>query len=164
MNSILLRRRRFLRSSGALALAVVGTSFAAACSAAAAKPMPITVHKDPSCGCCGTWAERMNATGKFAPSLVDHADMSRIKAQFRVPPELASCHTTEVKTFIIEGHVPAADILRLLDETPRNVIGLAVPGMPAGSPGMEMSDSRRDPYEVVAFRADGSATVFARYS
>lgn len=164
MNHTPMERRRFLSSSGALVLAVASGSLAAACSAAASKPLPITVHKDPSCGCCGAWAERMTATGAFSTRLVDEADMTALKARLRVPPELASCHTTEVAGYVVEGHVPAADILRLLQEKPKGVIGLAAPGMPAGSPGMETPDGRRDPYEVFAFRADGSSSTFARHS
>lgn len=144
--------------------AIASGSLAAACSAAAAKPLSMTVHKDPSCGCCGAWAERMTATGAFNPSLVDQDDMAALKARLRVPPELASCHTTEVAGYVIEGHVPAADILRLVKGKPADVIGLAAPGMPAGSPGMEMPDGRRDSYQVFAFRADGSSSIFSRHS
>jgi hypothetical protein len=147
-------RRRWLRLAGALGLVGATGGLAAACGAAAAKPVPMTVHKDPNCGCCTAWAKRMEATGDFAPRLVDEPDMGTVKARLRVPPELASCHTTEVAGYAIEGHVPAADIERLLAEKPAGVIGLAVPGMPAGSPGME----------VLAFRADGRAFVFARHT
>ena len=150
MNLTSMERRRFLSSSGALMFVVASGSLAAACNAAAAKPLPITVHKDPSCGCCSAWAERMTATGAFSTRLVDQDDMAALKARLRVPPELASCHTTEVAGYVIEGHVPAADILRLVNEKPKGVIGLAAPGMPAGSPGMETPDGRRDSYEVFA--------------
>lgn len=159
----MLGRRGFLSGSSALVLVVGSASFTTACSAAAAKPLPITVHKDPSCGCCSEWAERMRATGEFLPTLVDQADMVSVKASLRVPSDLASCHTTEVAGYVIEGHVPADDILRLLNEKPTGVIGLAAPGMPAGSPGMEMPDGRQDRYDVLAFRADGSATTFSRH-
>lgn len=159
-----MQRRRFLSGTGAVALMLFAGGLSAACSAAAAKPVPMTVHKDPNCGCCTAWAERMTASGSFAPMLVNDADMANLKLGLRVPPELASCHTTEIVGYVIEGHVPAADITRLLTEKPEGVIGLAVPGMPAGSPGMEMPDGRRDPYEVLAFKADGSATVFSRHA
>lgn len=160
----MLSRRRLIGSASALGLTMIGGSLAAACSAAAAKPVPIIVHKDPNCGCCAAWAERMAATGDFAPTLVDEADMARVKARLRVPPEFVSCHTTEVGGYAIEGHVPAADIARLLRERPAGIIGLAVPGMPAGSPGMELPDGRRDAFEVIAFTADGSAAVFTGYA
>lgn len=158
-----LSRRRFVGHAGAVGLAALAGGLATACSAAAARPVPMTVHKDPNCGCCTAWAERMRASGDFEPRLVDEADMAAVKARLRVPPELASCHTTEVAGYALEGHVPAADIARLLAEKPAGVVGLAVPGMPAGSPGMEMPDGRRDAYEVLAFRADGAAFVFARH-
>lgn len=157
-------RRRWLHLAGAFGLAGATGGLAAACSAAVAKPVPMTVHKDPSCGCCTAWADRMRATDRFVARLVDEPDMAAVKARLRVPPELASCHTTEVAGYAIEGHVPAADIERLLAEKPAGVIGLAVPGMPAGSPGMETPDGRRDVYEVLAFRADGRAFVFARHA
>ena len=164
MNLVPMGRRHFLSSTGAVALTVVASGLSPACSAAAAKPIPMTVRKDPNCGCCGTWADRMTATGDFVPSLINETDMAGVKARLRVPPELASCHTTEVAGYVLEGHVPAADIARLLKEKPLGVIGLAVPGMPAGSPGMEMPDGNRDPYQVLAFKADGSASVFAEHA
>lgn len=161
--SILLSRRRLLRGAGAFGLATLAGGLSAGCGAAAARPVPMTVHKDPNCGCCSAWAERMAAGGDFAPALVDQADMVELKTRLRVPPELAACHTTEVGGYVVEGHVPAADIVRLLREKPAGLVGLAVPGMPAGSPGMEMPDGRRDAYEVLAFTADGRATIFARH-
>lgn len=134
-------------------------------SAAIAAPAPVramTVHKDPNCGCCSAWAERMSATGRYAARLVNESDMMALKTRLRIPPELASCHTTQVGGYVVEGHVPASAVDRLLRERPVGVIGLAVPGMPAGSPGMETADGRRDPYLVHAFKADGSSRVFAR--
>lgn len=164
IDTAMLGRRRFLSHTGAFALTMAAGGLAAACSAAGAKPVPMTVHKDPNCGCCTAWSERMKATGDFTPNLVDEADIATLKANQRVPPELASCHTTEVGGYVVEGHVPAADIARLLKEKPPGVIGLAVPGMPAGSPGMETPDGQRDPYEVISFTADGRQSVFARYA
>ena len=164
IDTAMLERRRFLSGTGAIALTVAAGGLSAACSAAAAKPVPMTVHKDPNCGCCTAWAKRMKATGEFAPNLVDESDIATLKANLRVPPELASCHTTEVAGYVIEGHVPAADIARLLKEKPAGVIGLAVPGMPAGSPGMETPDGQRETYEVVSFTSDGRQSVFARYA
>lgn len=163
-DSLSATRRRLMTGIAAAGVAVVAGGLATACAAAVAKPVPMTVHKDPNCGCCTAWAERMRADGRFAPTLVDDGDMAAVKARLRVPPELASCHTTEVSGYVIEGHVPAGDVARLLAEKPAGVIGLAVPGMPAGSPGMEMPDGRRDPYEVFAFGADGRASVFARHA
>src|SRR5687768_12928997 len=107
-------RRAFVSSVGAATVIIVTGGLSAACGAAVAKPVPMTVHKDPNCGCCTAWAERMTASGSFAPTLVEESDMAKLKLALRVPPELASCHTTEVAGYVIEGHVPAADIRRLL--------------------------------------------------
>jgi hypothetical protein len=149
-----LARRHFL--AAAAAFAMTGRA------AAAPAPRTMTVHKDPNCGCCSAWAARMAATGRYAPRLRNEADMVGLKTRLRVPPELASCHTTQVGGYVVEGHVPAAAVDRLLRERPAGVIGLAVPGMPVGSPGMETPDGRRDPYEIIAFGADGRSRVFAR--
>jgi hypothetical protein len=160
----MLSRRRLIGGIGALGFAAIAGGLSAACSAATAKPVAMTVHKDPSCGCCTAWAERMTASGRFVPTLVDQASMAELKARLRVPPELAACHTSEVGGYVVEGHVPAADIVRLLRDKPVGIIGLAVPGMPAGSPGMELPGGRRDAYEVIAFTADGRASIFASYA
>ena len=87
-----------------------------------------------------------------------------IKQRLGVPLELASCHTTSISGFVIEGHTPVADIVRLLDERPRGVRGLAVPGMPMGSPGMDRADGRREAYNVMAFGTEGAPRVFTRYA
>jgi hypothetical protein len=163
MDSLLLSRRHFVGSVRALGLVAAMGGLISACSAAAPKPVPILVHKDPNCGCCSAWADRMESTGDFTVTLINAEDMAAVKARLRVPLELASCHTTEAAGYVIEGHVPAADILRLLREKPSDIIGLAVPGMPAGSPGMETPDGRRDAYEVIAFTTGGRQSVFARH-
>ena len=92
----------------------------------------------------------------------NESSMTAVKARLGVPPALAACHTAVVGNYLIEGHVPAADLKRLLASAPRGVLGIAVPDMPAGSPGMEVS-GRRDRYDVVAFSANGRTTVFARH-
>jgi len=120
----------------------------------------ITVHKPPWCGCCGDWVDHLRADG-FDVEVHEHEDLSPIRTRLEVPLALGSCHTAEVNGYAIEGHVPAADIRRLLDQRPEGVRGLAVPGMPVGAPGMEMGD-RRDPYDVVAFGEDGHH-VFNEY-
>jgi hypothetical protein len=120
----------------------------------------LVVYKTPTCGCCNAWVDHMRAAG-FAVRTVEVADTGPIATQNGVPPELRSCHTGLVDGYAIEGHVPAREVRRLLDERP-DVAGLAVPGMPAGSPGMEMGD-RRDSYQVMAFNRDGSGGVFASY-
>ena len=120
----------------------------------------IVVNKDPSCGCCGAWAEHIEAAG-FPVRLVDTGALEAVKRRLGVPAQLASCHTAEADGYVIEGHVPAASIRRLLDERPA-ATGLAVTGMPAGSPGMEIPGVAPDPYNVVLFGPAGP-TVFARF-
>ena len=107
------------------------------------------VSKDPNCGCCSGWVEHVQAAG-FQTTVIEMSDLAPLKARLRVPSHLASCHTAEIGGYVIEGHVPAAAIRRLLSERPA-AIGLAVPGMPVGSPGMEVSGSPDEPYEVVLF-------------
>lgn len=128
---------------------------------AASAPTPITVYKDPSCGCCENWVKHMRASG-FAPEVHDRADMSALKDSLGVPAALRSCHTAVSGRYVIEGHVPAADVKRLLATKPAKTTGIAVPGMPAGSPGMEMG-ARVDRYDVVAFAPGGATRVFARH-
>ncbi|KPP95055.1 DUF411 domain-containing protein [Erythrobacter sp. HL-111] len=133
----------------------------AACSGAA-QAATYEMFRDPDCGCCGKWAGHVRSENAVAVAETVTADMARVKAEHGVPEDLWSCHTLVVRDYVIEGHVPAAEIERLLAERPEGVVGLAVPGMPVGSPGMEMGD-RTQPYAVIAFRADGSRFVFARY-
>ena len=121
------------------------------------------VWRDPGCGCCAAWAAVMQRSGRFVAALHSSPDMTAVKQRLRVPAALASCHTAEVAGLVIEGHVPAEDVLRLIAERPHGVLGLAVPGMPLGSPGMEAQGGRRDAFTVMAFRRDGAASVFARY-
>lgn len=158
-----LARRDLLKAWTALGFALVVGGGESALAAGVGRRLPVTVHKDPNCGCCTAWAERMRTAGGFAPRLVETSDIMAVKTRLRVPPNLASCHTSEIGGYVIEGHVPPSDILRLLREKPKGVVGLAVPGMPAGSPGMETADGRRSPFEVFAFTAEGRTHVFARY-
>jgi len=119
----------------------------------------VLVHKLASCGCCSLWVEHLSAAG-FEVTTRSVNDLDPLRARLGVPKDLASCHTAIVDRYAIEGHVPAADIQRLLRERP-DIAGLAVPGMVLGSPGME--GARRDPYEVLAFERNGATTVYARY-
>jgi uncharacterized membrane protein len=120
----------------------------------------ITVWHSPACGCCGDWVDHLEAYGFPVRKHLQH-DVALIKHRLALPGELASCHTAMVNGYVIEGHVPAEDIARLLQQRPF-VRGIAVPGMPVGSPGMEMGD-RVDPYEVLAFDEQGNTEVFSRY-
>ena len=113
----------------------------------------IVVSKDPSCGCCEGWVEHMQAAG-FTLQVVETAEMDRVKVRLGVPPDLASCHTAEVAGYVLEGHVPADAVKRLLVERPK-ARGLAVPGMPMGSPGMEVEGAAPENYEVVLFGPAG---------
>jgi len=123
----------------------------------------LSVYKTPTCGCCTKWIEHLEAAG-FRVEAKDLQSLALIKASNGVPRRLASCHTALIGGYVIEGHVPAGDIARLLEERP-DVSGLAVPGMPLGSPGMEHPDPRRhETYEVLAFGADGRVSVFARHA
>lgn len=120
----------------------------------------IVVHKTPTCGCCGAWIDHLRADG-FTVRVIDVADTSPVAHRLGVPDALRSCHTAEIDGYAIEGHVPASDIRRLLAERP-DAAGIAVPGMPLGSPGMEMGD-RRENYDVILFDRAGGTRVFASY-
>lgn len=121
----------------------------------------LVVHEGPHCGCCGMWREHMEAAG-FNVDLRQTHELGAIKATAGVPRRLASCHTAQIGGYYIEGHVPAEEVQRLLTERPE-AWGLAVAGMPAGAPGMEMPDGSVQPYEVLLVMADGSTEIFARY-
>lgn len=128
---------------------------------AAAQGLPnVAVSKDPACGCCGGWVDHLKAAG-YAVQVHDTADLDGVKRRLGVPVHLAACHTAEVAGYVIEGHVPAAAIMRLLAEKPA-ARGLAVPGMPVGSPGMEVQGVAPEAYDVLLFAAE-QVTVFGRY-
>lgn len=120
----------------------------------------VTVYKSPTCDCCNKWIDHLRANG-FTVEALDVADIVPHKKANRVPAALGSCHTAQVGGYVIEGHVPANDIHRLLRERPK-VLGVAVPGMPAGSPGMEQG-SQTERYEVLTFDHAGNTTVYARH-
>jgi hypothetical protein len=120
----------------------------------------VTVYKSPSCGCCSKWIDHMRANG-FEVTSHNVDDIAALKAKHGVPSRAASCHTSLVGDYVVEGHVPADAIKRLLSERPK-VRGLAVPGMPMGSPGMELPSGQKDPYAIVSFDAEGRQTVFER--
>ena len=141
-------------------LALGGYSWWRSANRPAAELPVITVYKNPTCGCCVKWVDYMRQNG-FTVEVEDRTDMDAVRAQHGIPAQLSSCHTAVVGDYVIEGHVPVADIRRLLDEKPQ-VSGLAVPGMPVGSPGMEQGD-RWDPFDVLAFTRDGGFGVYASY-
>jgi hypothetical protein len=123
----------------------------------AQKPIPVQVFKDAFCGCCANWVEHLKRNG-FAATAENVADMSALKDKHGVPAQTRSCHTALVGGYVIEGHVPAAEIQRLLKQKPK-VAGLAVPGMPIGSPGMEGANPR--PYDVLTFDKTGKTAVYS---
>jgi hypothetical protein len=120
------------------------------------------VYRSADCSCCGKWAEHLRKNGfKVRLHNMSTSKLDAIKTEARIPDKYASCHTGKIDGYVIEGHVPAEDVKRLLAERPK-AIGLVVPGMPIGSPGMEMG-KRKDPYEVLLLKEDGSTEVFARH-
>ena len=120
----------------------------------------LVIHKDPNCGCCTGWVEHVRAAG-FETHVNELADLAPVKARLGVPTPLASCHTAEIDGYVIEGHVPAAAINRLLLARP-TAVGLAVPGMPVGSPGMEVPGAEDETYDVILFGPSGQRT-FAKF-
>lgn len=141
---------------GALMLPLAGM-------AASPQRIDMEVWKDPSCGCCKDWIEAMEKAG-FSVRLSDTGNKG-VRAQMGLPAKLGSCHTARVDGYVIEGHVPAREIHRLLREKP-GAIGLAVPGMTVGSPGMDgpTYKGRQDPYQVLLVRRDGSTSVYQKYA
>ena len=119
----------------------------------------VTVYKTRTCGCCSKWVDHLKAKG-FAPTVKDVPSTAPARKEFGVPDKLLSCHTAVVDGYTVEGHVPAEDIHRMLKQRPK-AKGLAVPGMPNGSPGME--GAGRQAYSVLLFKADGTTTVFQKY-
>lgn len=133
----------------------------AACSGSQPADAPrVTVYKSPSCQCCSQWVEHLREHG-FVAQVESERNLAAVRERLGVPVKLAACHTGVVGDYLIEGHVPASDIQRLLQERPK-ARGLTVPGMPIGSPGMEQGD-RRQPYATLLFREDGQTSVFARH-
>ncbi len=152
---------RFHLESILFALLILSGPLAPAMAAPPAGTVPeITVYKSPTCGCCKKWISHLRENG-FSVTAKDVADMRPIKQKYGVPPKLSSCHTAVVDGYVIEGHVPAADIRRLLDSR-APLWGLTVPGMPIGSPGMEQGP-RREPYGVLSIDRKGEVDVYSLY-
>jgi hypothetical protein len=148
---------------------LIGSLFGGACLAAfvapgrsAAEELSIEVWKSPTCGCCNDWITHLEANG-FAVTSYNEGSFEAMK-RLGVPPRFGSCHTAEIEGYAIEGHVPAREILRLLDERPE-AIGLSVPAMPRGSPGMDgpQYGGAVDPYDVLLIDRNGEASVFQSY-
>lgn len=144
--------RRLAASVAFLAALGIGT--------AAADGEEVVMYKDPNCGCCAKWAEHMRDNG-FAVKEISTREMSLVKSEAGVPRELGSCHTATVEGYVVEGHVPASDVKRLLAERPA-VVGISAPGMPLGSPGME-GPYEAERYDVVSFDKSGRVEVFSSH-
>lgn len=158
------RRTWLLQASAATLAALTAPAWAVSptLTAPATRPL-IEVWKDPNCGCCQDWIAHMEQNG-FAVK-VHNTGNNAIRARLGLPQKLGSCHTARVQGYVLEGHVPATEVQRLLHTRPR-ALGLAVPGMPVGSPGMDgaVYAGRRDPYDVLLVRLDGTTEVFRRYA
>ena len=137
-----------------LALLIIATPVMAAAD--------IIMHRDPGCGCCEQWAARAEKILGRHVRVVDDAERATLQKHYGITPDLASCHTAIIDGYAIEGHVPLADVQRLLKMRPKGVRGLAVPGMPIGSPGMEVQGMKAQPYQVIAFGAAGQK-IFAQH-
>jgi hypothetical protein len=154
MNTMHMTRRNLVTGLAACALLAYSRRLRA-------QDLPrIVVSKDPTCGCCTGWVDHLRQAG-FTADVIETSEINRVKVRLGVPQDLVSCHTAEIGGYVIEGHVPADTIKRLLAEKPAGK-GLAVAGMPMGSPGMEMDGMAPDTYEVVLFGHSGQ-TTFARY-
>jgi hypothetical protein len=124
-----------------------------------ARGQAVTVYKTATCGCCAKWVDHMRAAG-FDVKTTDVENIGEVKSTYGVPGELSSCHTSLVAGYVVEGHVPADVVSRMLREKPK-IAGIAVPGMPIGSPGMEQG-GQRNPYQIIAFERGGKASVYER--
>ena len=146
-------------------LRLVGTGMVASLALLAGRPasaagLPtVTIYKNPACGCCGIWTKYLQARG-YKTKVLMRDDMEPIKLRAGVPDDLATCHTAFIEDYVVEGHVPLPAIRKMLKERPK-ILGIAVPGMPAGSPGMPSVNA--EPYKVIAFDADGEKTVYMSF-
>ena len=151
-------KRQSLRTL--VASALLGLATLGGVPTAVAADDEVVMYKDPNCGCCGKWAEHMREHG-FKVKEVATAEMGQVKGEAGVPQALGSCHTARVGGYVVEGHVPATDVRRMLTEKPA-IAGISAPGMPMGSPGME-GPYPADRYDVVSFDAQGRTAVFASH-
>lgn len=150
-------RTNIMYFSGVAVLLLIVAGFFVVRATDAQDAPAITVYKSPTCGCCTKWSDHLSEND-FDVTNVDTSDVNNVKATHGVPKDLVSCHTAVVDGYVVEGHVPADVVQKMLDEKP-DIVGLAVPGMPMGSPGME--GSRVDNYDIIAFKEDGTRSVYA---
>jgi hypothetical protein len=161
----MLNRRAFIARTGGLVVAGLAGAraglYALDGALQSSADPTITIYKSKSCGCCTKWVDHLKAS-RFGVVVHDREEMDEVKDWLGVPRDLRSCHTGQVGGYVIEGHVPASDIRAALAKKPK-IAGLAVPGMPTGSPGMEVPGKKADAYEVIAYKQDGTTQVFARH-
>ena len=149
-------------SRGVAAAVLAGLLAIGASTASAQRQQPtVEVYKSPTCGCCAKWVTHLQQHG-FTTRVTNVDDMTQVKSTNKVPGRLQSCHTATVDGYVLEGHVPASDVQRLLKERPA-IRGLAVPGMPIGSPGMEVPNVKADAYKVMSFDGQGQVQVFSSH-
>ena len=146
--------------TGAIAIAALALIGVVVAQQKPAGPL-VEVFKSPTCGCCSQWVEHMRKAG-FTVRTTDINDLSEIKKSRGIPVEVQSCHTATVSGYVVEGHVPPADVQRMLKEKPA-IAGIAVGGMPIGSPGMESPYVKAEPYNVMSFDKNGTTRVFAKH-
>ena len=148
---------------GVVSIAFAGLSLGVAAEQKpAVAPQKVTVYKTSTCGCCRLWVDHMKANGFDVQAMdVSAADVRAVSKAAGLPENGSSCHTAKVGNYVVEGHVPASDIQRMLKEKPA-IAGIAAPGMPMGSPGMEQGGAK-EAYDVMAFTKDGKMTVYAKH-
>jgi hypothetical protein len=154
MQSTLSRRRLLLTTTAVLV---------SAC-AQGPKVYDMKVSRDDGCTCCTAWADVMEKSGRFRVTLFDAGDAPEFKRSVGVPRGMGACHTAMIGNYVFEGHVPAEDILRFMEEKPAGVLGLVVPGMPRGSAGMDQPNGAKDTFIVYAFKTGGATTEYATHS
>jgi hypothetical protein len=155
----MMSRRLFVGQAAGVGLVLAGgKSLWAAIAGSAADPA-MTIYMSPTCGCCANWVDYVKAAG-FKTVVHEEQDMDTVKESLGVPRDMRSCHTAQVDKYLIEGHVPAEDVRKLLAQKPK-AAGLAAPGMPASSPGMAVAGEPHTPFDVLLFQRDGKSEVFA---
>jgi hypothetical protein len=158
----MMERRAFVANlAGIAAAGIIGRRLWAESPMWSGTPTPITVWKSSTCACCAKWVEHIEANG-FKPTIYDEEEMEQVKDKLGVPTGVRSCHTARVDGYLLEGHVPASDIRRVMAERPK-VAGLAVPEMPSHTPGMAPPGSEPGNFDVLTFQSDGSTRTFARH-
>ncbi len=156
----MMSRRVFVGQAAGLGLTLAGGRSLWGWTSSPGAELSMTIYMSPTCGCCAKWVDHVKAAG-FKAVIHEEEDMDTVKESLGIPQEMRSCHTAQVEKYLIEGHVPAEDIRKLLAQKP-NAAGLAAPGMPASSPGMAVPGEPHEAYDVLLFQRDGKSEVFAK--